>query len=80
MAKEFDHVILPTIWKERKVDDATLEELKDKYLFRDSVTQEDDNEESKPDERKFYQIETKNHIWRGRRRRGKDTDLCREHA
>lgn len=60
MAKEFDScVILTDNLKERKVDDATLEELKDKYLLGDSVTQEDDNEESKPDEKKFYQIETK---------------------
>ena len=60
MAKEFDScVILTDNLKERKVDDATLEELKDKYLLGDSVTQEDDNEESKSDEKKFYQIETK---------------------
>ena len=60
MAKEFDScVILTDNLKERKVDDVTLEELKDKYLLGDSVTQEDDNEESKPDEKKFYQIETK---------------------
>lgn len=60
MAKEFDScVILTDNLKERKVDDATLEELKDKYLLGDSVTQEDNNEESKPDEKKFYQIETK---------------------
>ena len=52
-------MILTDNLKERKVDDATLEELKDKYLLGDSVTQEDDNEESKPDEKKFYQIETK---------------------
>jgi len=60
MAKEFDScVILTDNLKECKVDDATLEELKDKYLLGDSVTQEDNNEESKPDEKKFYQIETK---------------------
>lgn len=60
MAKEFDScVILTDNLKERKVDDATLEELKDKFLLGDSVTEEDDNEESKPNEKKFYQIETK---------------------
>ena len=46
--------------KERKVDDATLEELKDTFLLNDSVTEEDEEEgDSKPNEKKFYQIETK---------------------
>ena len=61
MIKEFDScVILTDNLKERKVDSATLEELKDTFLLGDSVTEEeDDEEESKPNEKKFYQIETK---------------------
>lgn len=53
MVKEFDScVILTDSLKERKVDDATIEELKG-----DSVTEEE--EDSKPNEKRFYQIETK---------------------
>lgn len=61
MAKEFDScVILTDNLKERKVDDASLEELKDKYLLDDSIAEDgEEDEESKPDEKKFYQIETK---------------------
>lgn len=61
MIKEFDScVILTDNLKERKVDDATLEELKDTFLLNDSVTEEDEEEgDSKPNEKKFYQIETK---------------------
>lgn len=61
MVKEFDScVILTDNLKERKVDDATLEELKDTFLLNDSVTEEDEEEgDSKPNEKKFYQIETK---------------------
>ena len=51
---------VPDNLKERKVDDATLEELKDTFLLNDSVTEEDEEEgDSKPNEKKFYQIETK---------------------
>lgn len=61
MAKEFDScIILTDNLKERKVDDASLEELKDKYLLGDSIAEDgEEDEESKPDEKKFYQIETK---------------------
>ena len=60
MAKEFDScIILTDNLKERKVDDATLEELKDTFLLGDSATKEEEDEESKPDEKKFYQIEAK---------------------
>lgn len=61
MLKEFDScVILTDNLKERKVDDITLEELKDTFLLNDSVTEEDEEEgDSKPNEKKFYQIETK---------------------
>ena len=61
MVKEFDScVILTDNLKERKIDDATLEELKDTFLLNDSVTEEDEEEgDSKPNEKKFYQIETK---------------------
>ena len=61
MIKEFDScVILTDNLKERKIDDATLEELKDTFLLNDSVTEEDEEEgDSKPNEKKFYQIETK---------------------
>ena len=64
MVKEFDScVILTDTLKERKVDDASIAYLKEEitteeYLDKmDEENQED--EESKPDERKFYQIETK---------------------
>lgn len=61
IVKEFDScVILTDNLKERKIDDATLEELKDTFLLNDSVTEEDEEEgDSKPNEKKFYQIETK---------------------
>ena len=64
MVKEFDScVILTDTLKERKVDDDSIAYLKEEitteeYLDKmDEENQED--EESKPDERKFYQIETK---------------------
>jgi len=64
MGKEFDScVILTDTLKERKVDDDSIAYLKEEitteeYLDKmDEENQED--EESKPDERKFYQIETK---------------------
>lgn len=61
MAKEFDScVILTDNLKERKVDDDSLEELKDRYLLGDSISEDsEEDEESKPNEKKFYQIETK---------------------
>ena len=64
MVKEFDScVILTDTLKERKVDDDSIAYFKEEitteeYLDKmDEENQED--EESKPDERKFYQIETK---------------------
>lgn len=64
MVKEFDScVILTDTLKERKVDDDSIAYLKEEitteeYLDKmDEENQED--QESKPDERKFYQIETK---------------------
>lgn len=53
MAKEFDScVILTDNLKERKIDRASEESL-------DSTDSADSEEESKPNEKKFYQIETK---------------------
>ena len=40
----------------------TLEELRDTIPLGDSATEEEEDEESKPDEKKFYQIETKIHL------------------
>lgn len=63
MAKEFDScVILTDNLKERKVDDASLAYLKDEITMEeyvDKMGEESEDEESKPDEKKFYQIETK---------------------
>lgn len=63
MAKEFDScVILTDNLKERKVDDASVAYLKDDITMKeyvDKMDEESEDEESKPDEKKFYQIETK---------------------
>lgn len=65
MAKEFDScVILTDNLKERKVDDASIAYLKNEITMAEYVDKMDDeakdsDEESKPDEKKFYQIETK---------------------
>lgn len=63
MAKEFDScVILTDNLKERKVDDAPVAYLKDEITMEeyvDKMDEESEDEESKPDEKKFYQIETK---------------------
>lgn len=63
MAKEFDScVILTDNLKERKVDDASVAYLKDEITMEeyvDKMSEEIEDEESKPDEKKFYQIETK---------------------
>ena len=65
MAKEFDScVILTDNLKERKVDDASLAYLKNEITMAEYVDKMDDetedgDEESKPNEKKFYQIETK---------------------
>ena len=65
MAKEFDScVILTDNLKERKVDDASIAYLKNEITMAEYVDKmddeaEDSDEESKPDEKKFYQIETK---------------------
>lgn len=63
MAKEFDScVILTDNLKERKVDDAATAYLEDEITMEealDEMDEESEDEESKPDEKKFYQIETK---------------------
>ena len=65
MIKEFDScVILTDNLKERKVDDASLAYLKNEITMAEYVDKMDDetedrDEESKPNEKKFYQIETK---------------------
>ncbi|WP_293738929.1 RNA polymerase subunit sigma [uncultured Parabacteroides sp.] len=65
MVKEFDScVILTDNLKERKVDDASIAYLKNEITMAEYVDKMDDeaedgDEESKPDEKKFYQIETK---------------------
>ena len=65
MVKKFDScVILTDNLKERKVDDASLAYLKNEITMAEYVDKmddetEDSNEESKPNEKKFYQIETK---------------------
>lgn len=61
MAKEFDScIILTDNLKERKIDDVSLAYLKDEITmdeYVDKVVEEDVQEESKPEEKKFYQIE-----------------------
>lgn len=63
MAKEFDScIILTDNLKERKVDSVSEAYLKDKISseeYLDAIDTEDTEEESKPNEKKFYQIETK---------------------
>lgn len=63
MAKEFDScIILTENLKERKVDDASIAYIKNEITMEEYVEkmdEEGDDEESKPDERKFYQIEAK---------------------
>ncbi len=63
MAKEFDScIILTDNLKERKVDSASEAYLKDEISseeYLDAIDTEDTEEESKPSEKKFYQIETK---------------------
>ena len=65
MIKEFDScVILTDNLKERKVDDVSLAYLKNEITMTEYVDKmddetEDSDEESKPNEKKFYQIETK---------------------
>lgn len=63
MAKEFDScIILTDNLKERKVDSASEAHLKDEISseeYLDAIDTEDTEEESKPSEKKFYQIETK---------------------
>jgi len=56
MIKEFDTcIILTDTLKERKIDTLPLDFEENKDLSAD----EEENEEEKPDEKKFYQIETK---------------------
>lgn len=63
MAKEFDScIILTDNLKERKVDCVSEVYLKDKISseeYLDAIDTEDTEEETKPNEKKFYQIETK---------------------
>lgn len=64
MAKEFDScIILTDNLKERKVDDASIAYLKDEITMAEYVEKMDeeaeDAEGEKPNEKKFYQIETK---------------------
>lgn len=63
MAKEFDScIILTDNLKERKVDSVSEAYLKDEISseeYLDAIDTEDTEEESKPSEKKFYQIETK---------------------
>ncbi len=63
MAKEFDScIILTDNLKERKVDSVSEAYLKDKISseeYLDAIDTEDTEEETKPNEKKFYQIETK---------------------
>ena len=62
MAKEFDScVILTDNLKERKVDDASIAYLKNEITMAEYVDKmddetEDSDEESKPDEKKFYPV------------------------
>lgn len=65
MVKEFDScVILTDNLKERKIDDASVAYLKDEismteYVDKMAEGNEEGEEEQKPDEKKFYQIESK---------------------
>lgn len=63
MAKEFDScIILTDTLKERKIDSVSEAYLKDEISseeYLDAIDTEDTEEESKPSEKKFYQIETK---------------------
>ena len=63
MAKEFDScIILTDNLKERKVDSVSEAYLKDEISseeYLDAIDTEDTEKESKPSEKKFYQIETK---------------------
>lgn len=63
MAKEFDScIILTDNLKERKVDSASEAYLKEEISseeYLDAIDTEDTEEETKPNEKKFYQIETK---------------------
>ena len=63
MAKEFDScIILTDNLKERKVDSASEAYLKDEIFsgeYLDAIDTEETEEETKPNEKKFYQIETK---------------------
>lgn len=63
MAKEFDScIILTDNLKERKVDCVSEVYLKDRISseeYLDAIDTEDTEEETKPNEKKFYQIETK---------------------
>ena len=63
MAKEFDScIILTDNLKERKVDSASEAYLKDEISseeYLDAIDTEETEEETKPSEKKFYQIETK---------------------
>lgn len=63
MAKEFDScIILTDNLKERKVDSVSEAYLKDEISseeYLDAIDTEDTEEETKPNEKKFYQIETK---------------------
>ena len=63
MAKEFDScIILTDNLKERKVDSASEAYLKNEISseeYLNAMDSEDTDEESKPNEKKFYQIETK---------------------
>lgn len=63
MAKEFDScIILTDNLKERKVDSVSEAYVKDEISseeYLDTIGTEDTEEETKPNEKKFYQIETK---------------------
>lgn len=62
MIKEFDScIILTDNLKERKVDDASIAYLKNEISMTEYVDKmgEENEEEQKPDEKKFYQIEAK---------------------
>lgn len=63
MAKEFDScIILTDNLKERKVDSVSEAYLKDEISseeYLDAIDTEDTEEETKPNKKKFYQIETK---------------------
>lgn len=60
MAKEFDScIILTDNLKERKVDSVSEAYLKDEITAEEYAAMDTEEEESKPSEKKFYQIETK---------------------